>query len=122
MKVNEFQLLSVRSEGQFNTVVYEEEDIYRGQDRRNIVLMNKSDMNKLNFLRDDKVVIKNDIGTMENIHVRPFEIKKGAVLMYYPEVNTLISQNVDPLSKTPGFKSMIVSVKKADSSYRKLKL
>ncbi len=122
LKVNEFQLLSVRSEGQFNTVVYEEEDIYRGQDRRNIVLMNKSDMNKLNFLRDDKVVIKNDIGTMENIHVRPFEIKKGAVLMYYPEVNTLISQKVDPLSKTPGFKSMIVSVKKADSSYRKLKL
>ena len=26
----EFQLLSVRSEGQFNTVVYEEEDLYIG--------------------------------------------------------------------------------------------
>ncbi len=33
--------MTVRSEGQFNTVVYEEEDIYRGQDRRDVILMNR---------------------------------------------------------------------------------
>ena len=32
--------MTVRSEGQFNTVVYEEEDIYRGQERRDVILMN----------------------------------------------------------------------------------
>ena len=32
--------MTVRSEGQFNTVVYEEEDLYRGQDRRDVILMN----------------------------------------------------------------------------------
>jgi hypothetical protein len=30
--------------------------------------------------------------------------------MYYPEVNSLIGQAVDPLSKTPGFKSTIVAI------------
>ena len=120
LKTNEFQLLSVRSEGQFNTVVYEKEDIYRGQDRRDVVLMNQKDMKKLNFSENDVVVIKNEIGKMDNIKVRPFEIKEGAILMYYPEVNTLISQKVDPLSRTPGFKSTIVSIKKSDSFYKPL--
>ncbi len=32
--------MTVRSEGQFNTVVYEDEDIYRGQDRRDVILLN----------------------------------------------------------------------------------
>ena len=31
--------MTVRSEGQFNTVVYEEEDIYRAQERRDVILM-----------------------------------------------------------------------------------
>ena len=37
----EFRMMTVRSEGQFNTVIYEDEDIYRGQKSRNVVLMNK---------------------------------------------------------------------------------
>jgi molybdopterin-dependent oxidoreductase alpha subunit len=113
LKTNEFQLISVRSEGQFNTVVYEEEDIYRGQKQRNVILMNKNDMKKLNFDKDENVVIKNEVGRLDNILVKPFNIKEGAVLMYYPEVNLLINQRVDPLSRTPGFKSMIISVASA---------
>ena len=31
--------MTVRSEGQFNTVVYEEEDLYRGQTRRDVILL-----------------------------------------------------------------------------------
>ena len=112
LKTNEFHLLSVRSEGQFNTVVYEEEDLYRNQDKRNVILMNKMDIKKLNLSVDDSVMVASDIGKIDNILVRPFEIKEGAVLMYYPEVNSLISQKVDPLSRTPGFKSMVVSVTK----------
>ena len=37
---SQLRLMTVRSEGQFNTVVYEEEDIYRGQERRDVILMN----------------------------------------------------------------------------------
>ena len=113
LKTNEFQLISVRSEGQFNTVVYDEEDLYRGQKQRNVILMNKDDMEKLNFCEDENVVVENEVGRIDYILVKPFKVKEGSVLMYYPEVNSLISQRVDPLSKTPGFKSMIVSVVKS---------
>jgi len=110
LKENEFQLLSVRSEGQFNTVVYEDDDLYRGQDRRNVVLMNKKDMDRLGFIKDVRVIVKSKTGVMDNILARPFDIKRGAAVMYYPEVNSLISQDVDPLSQTPGFKSTLVTV------------
>ena len=35
----ELRLMTLRSEGQFNTVVYEEEDLYRGNERRDVVMM-----------------------------------------------------------------------------------
>jgi hypothetical protein len=35
--------MTLRSEGQFNTVVYEEEDLYRGNTRRDVVMMAASD-------------------------------------------------------------------------------
>jgi molybdopterin-dependent oxidoreductase alpha subunit len=110
LKEDELQLLSVRSEGQFNTVVYEDEDLYRGQDRRNVVLMNKNDMDRMGFIKDDRVIVKSKTGVLDNILARPFDIKKGAVLMYYPEVNSLVSQEVDPQSRTPSFKSTLVTV------------
>ena len=110
LKDNEFHLLSVRSEGQFNTVVYEEEDLYRGQERRDVVMMNKKDMIHMGLMEDDRVVVKSKTGQIRNFLARPFNIKRGTVLMYYPEANALISQEVDPMSRTPGFKSAIVSV------------
>jgi len=78
-------------------------------------LMNKDDMYKMGFFENDSVSVKSKTGVRNHILVRPFDIKKGAVLMYYPEVNLLISQSVDPLSRTPGFKSTIVIIQ-ADHS------
>jgi hypothetical protein len=40
---DEFRLMTLRSEGQFNTVVYEEEDLYRGTTRRDVVMMSEAD-------------------------------------------------------------------------------
>ena len=34
--------------------------------------------------------------------------------MYYPEANVLVPKDVDPLSKTPGFKSVAVTVEAED--------
>ena len=69
----------------------------------------------MEFSENDSVEVKSETGVMNNILVRSFDIKKGAVLMYYPEVNSLISQNVDPLSRTPGFKSTIVIIQASRS-------
>ncbi len=39
--------MTVRSEGQFNTVVYEDYDLYRHQDRRDVILMHPEDLQRL---------------------------------------------------------------------------
>jgi len=58
--------------------------------------------------------VQNEIGKIEKIIAKPFSVKKGAALMYFPEANSLISQVVDPLSRTPGFKSTIISINKSN--------
>jgi anaerobic selenocysteine-containing dehydrogenase len=91
--------------------VYEEEDIYRGQDRRDVILMNPRDVARLKLSHDQAVTIESKTGRLENIRIREFpEIKAGNVLMYYPEANVLVSRSVDPKSKTPAFKGELVRV------------
>jgi len=102
--------MTVRSEGQFNTVVYEEEDIYRGQDGRDVILMNPADITRMGLKEEQRVSVSNDVGAMRNIRVKAFDIATGCALMYYPEANALVSTAVDPRSKTPAFKSTVVRV------------
>jgi anaerobic selenocysteine-containing dehydrogenase len=106
----QFNLMTVRSEGQFNTVVYEEEDLYRGQERRDVVLMNPDDMKDQSLVENQKVTIKSSTGVMHGQLIRPFNIKRGNILMYYPESNVLVPRMVDPSSKTPAFKCISVQV------------
>jgi molybdopterin-dependent oxidoreductase alpha subunit len=107
----ELRLMTVRSEGQFNTVVYEEEDIYRGQDRRDVILLNPTDVSRLDLKTDQRVTVRSETGSLPRILVRPFEdIRAGNALMYFPEANALVSRRVDPASKTPAFKGCVVSI------------
>src|SRR5208337_4648505 len=99
-----------RSEGQFNTVVYEEEDIYRGQDRRDVILMNRADIDRLGLRVDQRVTVRSATGAMPNILVREYDIRAGNALMYYPEANVLVPATVDPNSKTPAFKSVLITI------------
>jgi anaerobic selenocysteine-containing dehydrogenase len=46
-----FRLMTIRSEGQFNTVVYEEEDLYRGNTRRDVVMMATASPSRSTFGR-----------------------------------------------------------------------
>jgi molybdopterin-dependent oxidoreductase alpha subunit len=109
------KLMTVRSEGQFNTVVYEEEDLYRGQERRDVILMNPEDMRERGWATDQRVLVKNATGTMGPLFVRPFDIRAGNVLVYYPEANVLVPSVIDPLSKTPSFKSIDVTIEAVGS-------
>ena len=102
--------MTVRSEGQFNTVVYDEEDIYRDQTRRDVILMNPADMRRLHLQPDQRVRVRSDSGELRLILARPFDIREGNVLMYYPEANVLVSTDVDPISRTPAFKCVPVTV------------
>ncbi|HUY90797.1 MAG TPA: FdhF/YdeP family oxidoreductase [Pirellulales bacterium] len=107
----ELRLMTVRSEGQFNTVVYEEYDLYRAQDRRDVILMNPADVERLGLTADERVTVRSEVGGLPGILVRPYdEIKAGNVLMYYPEANALVPRKLDPLSKTPAFKNVLVTL------------
>lgn len=107
----QLRVMTVRSEGQFNTVVYEEEDLYRNQDRRDVILMHPDDLKRRGLEPDQKVRVRSATGVMEGLLARPFDqIRAGNALMYYPEANVLVSRTVDPASKTPAFKSVLVDV------------
>jgi molybdopterin-dependent oxidoreductase alpha subunit len=106
----ELRLMTIRSEGQFNTVVYEEQDIYRGQERRDIVLLNRTDIERLGLKIDQRVTVRSSAGVMHNILVREYDIRAGNVAMYLPEANILVPTEVDPQSKTPAFKAVKVTI------------
>jgi anaerobic selenocysteine-containing dehydrogenase len=107
---DQLRLMTMRSEGQFNSVVYDEEDLYRGQERRDVLLMNEADMRQRGLTADQRVKVRSSAGEMRYIMVRPFNIRAGNVAMYYPESNVLVPHDVDPLSKTPAFKSVLITV------------
>lgn len=118
----QLRLMTIRSEGQFNTVVYEEEDVYRGQERRDVILMSRADIDRLGLQIDQRVTVTSEAGTMRNIVVRAYDIKPGNAAMYYPEANVLVPATVDRASKTPAFKSVLVTVKDATESANRVAL
>jgi molybdopterin-dependent oxidoreductase alpha subunit len=108
----ELRLTTIRSEGQFNTVVYEDEDLYRGNERRDVVMMNEDDARRLGLARDQTVVVSSASGDMRAV-VRFAPLPAGNVAMYYPEANVLVPRRIDPGSATPVFKSTAVRVRAA---------
>lgn len=107
---DQLRLMTIRSEGQFNTVVYEEEDRYRGQERRDVIMMSATDVSRLGLANDVAVTVIGEAGTMERILVRTTDIPPGNCVMYYPEANVLLSRTIDPDSRTPAFKNGLVTV------------
>lgn len=107
---NELHLMTIRSEGQFNTVVYEEHDRYRNQSSRDVIMMNPDDIRQLGLREGERVVVSSEVGRMENLRVSPYDIARGGAAMYYPEANVLVPTRVDGKSRTPGFKNVLVSV------------
>lgn len=105
-------LASIRSEGQFNSIIYEEQDTYRGTDTRWSVLMPADDMSALGVTDGDRVNIVSPIGRMDGVQVFPFDLPRGNLMAYYPEANVLIGAEHDARSKTPAFKSVAVRVER----------
>ncbi|MEE9498616.1 MAG: molybdopterin dinucleotide binding domain-containing protein, partial [Nitrospinaceae bacterium] len=112
LKANHFRLMTVRSEGQFNTVVYETQDKFRGVDSRDVVLMNPEDMEQKGWLENDTVTVHNPTGSLPGQKLVPYPITPGNIMMYFPEANVLVPRSADPQSRTPSFKSIEVTLKK----------
>lgn len=109
----ELMLTTVRSEGQFNSIVYEDEDVYRGTTSRWCVMMSPADMNARQLTRGSRVTLRSANGVMEGLEVIPFDLPEGNLMCYYPEANVLTSTLVDERSKTPAFKATAVTLETA---------
>lgn len=105
---NSFTLMTVRSEGQFNSIIYEQNDSYRKTPHRWCVLMNTEDMAARGLQEEDMVTLRSAAGVMEKLSVYAFDLPAGNMMAYYPEANVLVSQDVDNRSRTPAFKSVSV--------------
>lgn len=105
-----FKLSTLRSEGQFNSMIYEEGDSYRGTKTRWCVMMNAQDIAELGLEPNGRATIRSDHGLMYGVTVYPFDVPRGDMLAYFPEANILTSTRIDPRSRTPAFKSTPVWV------------
>ena len=102
--------MTLRSEGQFNTVVYDEEDLYRGNTRRDVLMLSAHDVRALGTAEGQRVLVESAAGSMV-LRVAIVDIRPGNAAAYYPEGNVLVERRIDPRSKTPAFKSVDVRVR-----------
>lgn len=110
-----FILQTFRSHDQYNTTIYGMNDRYRGvYNARNVIFINPGDLKKLKMKAGDHV---NIIGVHDdgmeriarNFMLVSYEIPRGCVGGYYPELNLLVPhQNFGDQSFTPTSKSIEV--------------
>jgi molybdopterin-dependent oxidoreductase alpha subunit len=110
-------LFSLRSDGQFNTTVYNLDDRLRGvSGERMVVLMNEIDVTRLGFTPGERVRLVSAAGDdihreVNGLRIVTYNLPAGSCAAYYPECNPLI-----PLwhhaerSKVPAAKSVPVRV------------
>jgi molybdopterin-dependent oxidoreductase alpha subunit len=101
---------TARSYSQHNTVVYKDGDYYRGMPHRNCILMNQEDIKIARFREHQRVTVQGDAGKLENVEIICGNIRPGAAMMFYPEVNIIFQAKIDPNSGTPAYKRVPVFV------------
>ncbi|WP_407316051.1 FdhF/YdeP family oxidoreductase [Pseudomonas sp. nanlin1] len=114
------QLMTMRSNDQFNTTIYGYNDRFRGvQGTRSVVFANANDLARLGLAAGDWVMlrtavepeIRREVGPMQIV---AYDIPEGCTAAYYPECNPLV-----PLwhhaerSKVPAAKAIPVTLHKA---------
>ncbi|HEV7345854.1 MAG TPA: FdhF/YdeP family oxidoreductase [Devosia sp.] len=108
-------LATMRSEGQFNTIIYEEKDSYRGGAGRDAVFLNRDDMAAFGLSEGQRVTLASEAGRM-TATATLFDLPRGSAMAYYPEANVLVGTAVDPRSRTPAFKSVQVWIEASSAS------
>ena len=117
-----FQLSTFRSQGQFNTTVYNYRDRFRGvHGTRMVLFMNKNDIDRMGLsegeqvgLVTDEVAAKDGVPRQVNgFIVHAYNIPEGCLGAYYPEANPLVPVTHHAHgSKVPAYKGVPVRVLK----------
>ncbi len=85
--------------------------MYRGMPHRNTILMNRADIARAGFRAHQRVTVQGVADSLEYVEITPGEIRSGAALMLYPEVNAIFKAVIDSRSGTPAFKRVPVLVR-----------
>jgi molybdopterin-dependent oxidoreductase alpha subunit len=114
------RLTTLRSNGQFNTTVYEYADRYRGvEGTRRVVFMNVDDIRRLGLTKGDTVNLTTAFAdnvqrSVKGFEVVPYPIAAGCIAAYFPEATPLIPLwHRDESSHTPSYKILPVRVSKS---------
>lgn len=114
------QLMTLRSNDQFNTTIYGYDDRFRGvKGTRKVLLMNKNDIARLGFMAGDWVKVATAVETevprvVGPLQILPYDIPTGCCGGYYPECNPLVPLwHYAQKSKVPAAKSIPVTVTRA---------
>jgi molybdopterin-dependent oxidoreductase alpha subunit len=91
----ELMMTTIRAHDQFNTVVYQPNDRYRGiKGSRRVILMNETDISERNLRAGQTVDLTShfDDGERhaENFVVVPYSIPRQCAATYFPETNVLV--------------------------------
>lgn len=118
-----FVLQTFRSHDQYNTTVYGLDDRYRGiYGERRVVFVNPQDLADIGIEAGDRVDIvgQHNDGVSriaESFRVVPYDLPRGSVAGYYPELNVLVPFSVaGEFSDTPTSKSILVSFRQVQQA------
>lgn len=112
------RLMTLRSDGQFNTTIYSHDDRFRGvKDSRMVLLVHPDDMRAQGVTEGQQVALETIAGDgvlrrVEGFAIKAYDIPAGCIGGYYPECNPLL-----PLwhhakeSKVPAAKSIPVRMR-----------
>jgi molybdopterin-dependent oxidoreductase alpha subunit len=105
-------LMTGRSYAQHNTVVYQIGDRYRQMPHRHCILMNRDDAESVGLNEHQRVTVKGNASQLDQIEIIYGAIRRGAALMFYPEVNVIFNAPLETRCGTPAFKRVPVLVYK----------
>lgn len=118
-----FALQTFRSHDQYNTTVYGLDDRYRGvYGERQVIFIHPADLETMSAAAGDRidVVTESNDGierVAENFRFVPYDIPRGSIAGYYPELNVLVPLgSAGDESDTPTSKSIMVSFRKRQAA------
>ncbi|MGP5174486.1 FdhF/YdeP family oxidoreductase [Psychrobacter immobilis] len=126
-----WQLTSVRSHDQFNTMIFGFEDRYRQTNRRDVLFMHPDEMTRLGWQAGDPVMVSRHASSNDSnntdVTVQPrtlgplvlteMDIAANAVATYYPECNDLFDLDTHaPDSHIPAYKSTTVVLQRVEAN------
>ncbi len=109
-----WQLTSVRSHDQFNTMIFGYQDRYRQTERRDVLFMHPDEISRLGWKKGDEVMVSRQdsheqMRTLGPLILTEMDIAANAVAAYYPECNDLFDLDTHaPDSHIPAYKSSTV--------------